>query len=185
MAASCLILLAGCSVFKKTTKDDIAETTKEVETTTKETAAKEEPITVKISKPSTTPEQANRDRLLIMSHLKRNQLVAQTTPSGLQYIIEREGTEEIPADAKVTVHYEGTLLNGKKFDSSYDRGKPNTFSLKGLIEGWQEGIPLIKKGGMGWLFIPSALAYKDKELGNGLIPANSVLVFKLEVIDVE
>ncbi len=184
MSASCLILLAGCSVFKKasTTETQELETTSQQETTTSDNS---EPVTVKITKPETTETQAAKDRALIIAHLKRNELVAQSTASGLHYIIEKEGTEDIPSSATIKAHYEGTLLNGKKFDSSYDRGEPISFPLKAVIPGWQEGIPLLKKGGVGQLFIPSGLAYKDREVGNGLIPANSVLVFKVEVIDVE
>ena len=96
--------------------------------------------------------------------------------------MEREGTGANPiTSSRVTVHYEGFLLNGDKFDSSIDRGQPSTFPLTSVIRGWQIGIPLFKAGGKGKLILPSGLAYGRQGAGNS-IPPNSVLVFGVELI---
>ena len=120
---------------------------------------------------------------MIAKFVKDNKLKVQQTPSGINDIIETEGTGEHPTiNDQVKVHYKGTLLNGTQFDSSYDRGEPITFPLKGVVKGWQEGIPLLKKGGKGKLIIPSSLAYGERARTS--IPANSVLVFDVELLDV-
>lgn len=109
---------------------------------------------------------------------------AKTTPSGLRYIIEREGEGVAPtATSQVTVHYAGYLLNGNKFDSSYDRNQPATFGLNQVIPGWTEGLQLLKPGGKAKLIIPANLGYG----ANGyppVIPPNSWLVFDVELIKV-
>lgn len=109
---------------------------------------------------------------------------AKTTPSGLRYIIEKEGEGENPkATSSVTVHYTGYLLNGNKFDSSVDRGQPATFGLNQVIPGWTEGLQLLKPGGKAKLIIPANLGYG----ANGyppVIPPNSWLVFDVELIKV-
>ncbi len=109
---------------------------------------------------------------------------AKTTPSGLRYIIEKEGEGESPkATSSVTVHYTGYLLNGNKFDSSVDRGQPATFGLNQVIPGWTEGLQLLKPGGKAKLIIPANLGYG----ANGyppVIPPNSWLVFDVELIKV-
>lgn len=106
-----------------------------------------------------------------------------TTESGLQYEILREGTGTSPtADDSVTVHYEGTLLDGTKFDSSYDRGETITFPLNRVIKGWTEGVQLMKEGAKFRFTIPSELAYGES--GGGPIPANSDLIFIVELFEV-
>lgn len=108
----------------------------------------------------------------------------QLTASGLQYLTLTEGTGANPtADQKVNVHYKGTLVDGTEFDSSYKRGEPISFPLKGVIKGWTEGIPLMKLGGKTRFFIPSELAYG--EAGRPGIPANSVLIFDVELLAIE
>lgn len=109
---------------------------------------------------------------------------AKTSPSGLRYIIEKEGEGVAPtATSQVTVHYTGYLLNGNKFDSSVDRGQPATFGLNQVIKGWTEGLQLLKPGGKAKLIIPAELGYG----ANGyppVIPPNSWLVFDVELIKV-
>ncbi len=87
----------------------------------------------------------------------------------------------------VSVHYSGTLLDGKKFDSSYDRGTPFSFHLGAgeVIKGWDQGVIGMKVGGKRKLTIPPDLAYGSQEIGKGLIPANSTLVFEIELLKVE
>jgi FKBP-type peptidyl-prolyl cis-trans isomerase len=116
--------------------------------------------------------------------LNETYATAKTTPSGLRYIIEKEGEGVAPtATSQVTVHYTGYLLNGSKFDSSVDRGQPATFGLNQVIKGWTEGLQLLKPGGKAKLIIPAELGYG----ANGyppVIPPNSWLVFDVELIKV-
>lgn len=129
-------------------------------------------------------QQASLDEEIIRKYIADNNIKAERTAEGVYYIVERPGTNPKPTlDSKVTVHYKGTLLNGKVFDSSYDRGQPATFPLKGVVPGWQIGIPQFGKGGKGKLIIPSGLAYGTRGAG-GDIPPNSVLIFEVEVIEV-
>ena len=97
-----------------------------------------------------------------------------------------DGTEA-KAGKRVAVHYTGTLANGKKFDSSRDRGKPFEFDLGAgdVIKGWDEGVAGMKEGGKRKLIIPPALGYGNRDVGNGLIPANYTLIFEVELIKVK
>jgi hypothetical protein len=100
---------------------------------------------------------------------------------GLKIWDVKEGSgEPCPAQANVKVHYAGFLTSGKKFDSSLDRGQPIDFGLDGVIAGWTKGIPGMKVGGIRRLSIPSALGYGAR--GTGGIPANSDLVFEVEML---
>lgn len=111
-----------------------------------------------------------------------------TNADGLQMTDEVVGTgAAATAGHKVTVHYTGTLTNGKKFDSSLDRGTPFTFDLGAgqVIKGWDEGVAGMKVGGKRKLTIPPELGYGAQSVGNGLIPANSTLIFEVELLDVK
>ena len=122
------------------------------------------------------------DKELILEYLAANNLTAESTDEGVYYIIEQEGNGEHPTiNDQVTVHYEGFLLDGTKFDSSIDRGEPTTFPLSGVIEGWQIGIPKFSKGGSGKLFVPSKLAYGSSPPSG--IPADAVMIFTVQLID--
>lgn len=106
------------------------------------------------------------------------------TASGLQYIVEKEGTGAQPtATDEVTVHYTGKLLDGTVFDSSVSRGEPATFPLNRVIPGWTEGVQLMKEGGKYMFFIPSELAYGPQGVPNA-IPPHSTLIFEVELIKV-
>jgi len=137
-----------------------------------------------VDKDAQKKKQAEIDNLLILDYLKKNNLVAQSTESGIYYIIENpgEGTAHPNIASDITAHYEGTLLDGTVFDSSIKRGEPMKFSLGRVIPGWQEAIPLLKKGGKGTFIIPSGLAYGSRGAG-GAIKPNTVLVFEVELID--
>ena len=106
------------------------------------------------------------------------------TESGLQYMVLKEGKGIKPsATDTVTVHYTGTLISGKVFDSSVERGEPASFPLNRVIPGWTEGLQLMSEGSKYRLFIPSELAYGEKGAGNDILP-NSTLIFDVELIKV-
>lgn len=103
------------------------------------------------------------------------------TASGLQYEILKAGDGPKPVDSNtVKVHYTGTLINGKKFDSSVDRGQPIEFPVTGVIPGWTEALKLMPVGSKWKLVIPSELAYGER--GNQGIPGGSTLIFEVELI---
>lgn len=107
------------------------------------------------------------------------------TPSGLQIKFLKVGDGESPtAKSVVKVHYEGTLLSGKVFDSSYRRNAPATFPLNRVIPGWTEGLQMMKVGSTAEMWIPSKLAYGKNDIGNGLIPGGSTLKFKVELLEI-
>ena len=110
----------------------------------------------------------------------------QTTDSGLQYEVLEEGDGVSPSETDmVEVHYEGTLVNGEVFDSSYERGEPTSFPLNRVIPGWTEGLQLMKEGGKYRFVIPAELAYGEREVGGGQIPPNSTLIFTVELLNVQ
>jgi len=107
-----------------------------------------------------------------------------TLGSGMQYKVIQTGEGPIPtASDKVRVHYKGTFIDGKEFDSSYKRKQPATFNVTGVIKGWTEALQLMKVGSKWQLFIPSDLAYGNG--GNRSIPPNSTLLFEVELLGIE
>ncbi len=107
-----------------------------------------------------------------------------TLPSGLQYIVLGEGNGPMPQlSDTVQVNYRGALLNGKEFDSSYERGIPEKVRVNGVIKGWTEALQLMKTGSKWQLFVPPQLAYGGRQFGK--IPPNSVLIFELELVSIE
>ncbi len=108
-----------------------------------------------------------------------------TTPSGLQYKVLEEGYGSRPkATEKVKVHYKGTFIDGKTFDSSYDRGEPISFPLNGVIAGWTEGVQLMPVGAKYEFYIPYHLDYGERGAG-GVIPPYATLVFVVELLGIE
>jgi FKBP-type peptidyl-prolyl cis-trans isomerase len=108
-----------------------------------------------------------------------------TTASGLQYkvIVAKEGPKPQATDS-VEVHYQGFLIDGTKFDSSVDRGKPITFPLNQVIPGWTEGVQLMSVGSKYKFFVPYTLGYGEKGAGNGAIPGFATLIFEVELLDI-
>ena len=132
------------------------------------------------------------DDKVIQNYLAKNGMAgkAQKTESGVYYVITQPGSGPTPQKGEVvTVHYTGKLLNGKVFDSSRTNpqsgGKPAQFQLGVgmVIPGWEEGVSKLHKGEKATLFIPSTLAYGPR--GNQAIPANSVLIFDIELMDIQ
>lgn len=108
-----------------------------------------------------------------------------TTASGLQYevLTKGTGTKSPTATDTVTVHYAGQTLDGKIFDSSYDRKEPASFPLNRVIKGWTEGVQLMTEGAKYRFYIPSELAYGERGAGSA-IPANATLIFDVELLKI-
>jgi FKBP-type peptidyl-prolyl cis-trans isomerase FkpA/FKBP-type peptidyl-prolyl cis-trans isomerase FklB len=121
------------------------------------------------------------------ANLKKSQawLEDNKKKDGLQIKIIEEGKGSAPKENDtVVVNYKGTeVINNSEFDSSYKRNRPEEFPLKGVIPGWTEGLQLLKKGAKAQLYIPPNLAYGDRPRPG--IPANSALVFEVELLDVK
>lgn len=108
-----------------------------------------------------------------------------TTSTGLQYIVLKEGSGKKPnSSSTVVTHYQGELVDGTIFDSSRQRGAPATFAVGGVIKGWTEALQLMNEGSHWRLFIPPELAYGSRGAGAGLIPANAILIFDIELLEV-
>ena len=121
------------------------------------------------------------DQEIILQYILDNNLNAEPTGSGLYYAVNSTGNGDVPnINSIVTVAYKGTLTDGTIFDQSSSSGA--TFPLSNVIQGWQEGIPLFSEGGSGLLLIPSDLGYGNQAIGS--IPANSVLIFEVTLLNV-
>ena len=124
---------------------------------------------------------AEGDKFLLENRLKEG---VQLTDSGLQYEVITMGEGPKPAATdKVNVHYRGTFLNGKEFDSSYTRGEPISFQLDKVIAGWTEGVQLMPVGSKFMFYIPANLAYGAG--GGGSIGPNATLIFQVELLGIE
>lgn len=107
-----------------------------------------------------------------------------TTASGLQYRVINEGKGAKPKTSDtVSVHYKGTLIDGREFDSSHRRNEPATFPVNGVIQGWKEALPMMAEGSKWEIFVPSDLAYGAKGAG-GAIGPNETLIFEIELLNI-
>ena len=106
-------------------------------------------------------------------------------PSGLQYRVLKEGSGRSPGpDDTVSVHYRGMFVDGREFDSSYGRGEPTAFPVKGVIKGWTEALQLMREGSHWKIAVPPDLAYGASGTPGGPIGPNQVLLFELEVLQI-
>lgn len=125
-------------------------------------------------------ENAKSGQIFLAENAKRSDI--KTTKSGLQYQVLKQGKGKSPkAKSTVEVHYEGQLLDGTVFDSSFARDKPASFQLTQVITGWQEGLSLMQPGSRYRFFIPAHLAYGEIGAGDRIAP-NSTLIFDIELI---
>lgn len=124
-----------------------------------------------------------KEAAYLQEHKKKEGV--QTTPSGVQYKVLKEGNGKKPTPKdEVTVNYKGSLIDGKEFDSSYKRNEPATFPVSGVIPGWSEAIQMMKTGSKWEIVIPSSLAYGEQGVPE-VIPPNSALVFEVELISIK
>ena len=163
-----LLLLVGCSKPAETVSQDNSELESRVDSL-------ENTVDLLIKDPE-------------LARISKEYPDALSTDSGLHYIVTKEGAGDATPNKgdSVTAHYKGTLLNGVKFDSSYDRGDPFVFQvgLGNVIKGWDEAFLAMKKGEKRTLIIPSKLGYGSRGAG-GAIPPNATLLFDVELIDFE
>lgn len=123
-----------------------------------------------------------KGKAFLASNAKQKGVI--TTKNGLQYKVITKGDGTSPkASDSVTVDYEGTLIDGSVFDSSYKRGQPATFPVNGVIAGWTEALQLMKPGSVWMLYIPANLAYGARGAGSAIGP-NETLIFKVHLIKV-
>jgi len=126
----------------------------------------------------------NREKGLKFLEENKLKTGVETLPSGLQYRVVTAGDGALPKTTDtVECHYKGTLIDGTVFDSSYQRGKPATFQVGGVIQGWIEALQMMKVGSKWELYIPSELAYGDRGAG-ALIKPGSTLVFEVELLGI-
>lgn len=129
--------------------------------------------------------EAHASEGLAFLEANKNKEGVKTAPSGLQYKVTKEGKGSFPKDSDtVTVHYEGKLINGEIFDSSFQRGQTATFGLNQVIKGWTEGLQYINEGGEIELYIPYNLAYGERGAG-GSIPPFATLIFKVQLVNIQ
>lgn len=163
--------LASCSGNKSTTADSATEDTAEG-------VVSELPVAERDSLAKIFDDPARRSDVATDSTYA-------VTASGLKYLVIKEGTGAQPtAEDAVKVNYEGRLVTGYVFDSSYERGEPISFPLNGVIRGWTEGLQLMKVGGTNIFYIPYQLGYGEQGAGQQ-IPPYSDLIFKVELLDIE
>ncbi|MDW1499777.1 MULTISPECIES: FKBP-type peptidyl-prolyl cis-trans isomerase [Vibrio] len=133
--------------------------------------------------PKVADENFAKGQAFLLENAKKEGVI--TTESGLQYMVLEKGEGEVhpTATSKVKVHYHGTLIDGTVFDSSVNRGEPISFGLNQVIKGWQEGLQYMVEGEKIRLFVPSTLGYGKS--GSGPIPPASVLIFDVELLEIQ
>ena len=130
------------------------------------------------------PDQSGPSKAFMASNAKQPGVVV--LPSGLQYKVVKSGPPtggKPQLNDEVKVNYEGKLITGKVFDSSYERGQPASMPLKQLVPAWQEALQLMRPGDEWILYVPPELGYGAEGAGNGEIPGGAALIFRIELID--
>lgn len=128
-------------------------------------------------------ENLEEGRAFLAENIKKEGVVE--TTSGIQHLILEEGTGISPtAEDSVVIHYEGTLIDGTIFDSSYSKGTPSKIFLGAMVPGFTEGISLMKEGETAMLYIPAELGYGENPRPGGAIQPNDLIIFKVELIEV-
>ena len=172
LAAGTAFFLGSCSSKSKDSADTTADTPVFVDEAPQREPAVKDSLAAIFADPKLQSETATDSTYAV-------------TESGLKYMILREGQGKSPkASDEVTVHYQGKLLDGTEFDSSYSRGEPAAFPLNAVIPGWTEGLQLMKEGGKAVFYIPSKLGYGPTGTPGGPIPPNADLIFTVELISV-
>lgn len=167
--------------FKNGLNDKVTLTEEEMQTVLQALDKKVNDKRTAVAKESAVKNEKASEEYLVANAKKEG---VKTTASGLQYQVLTEGTGPKPkATDTVVVNYKGTLVDGKQFDSSYDRGEPATFPLNRVIPGWTEGVQLMNVGSKYRFVIPAKLAYGDRDTAS--IPANSTLIFDVELLKIE
>ena len=188
----------GLNLFEQEVKVDVSSLTKGIQdglANSKPALSEEEIRTVltNLQKEVSDRQEAKRKTLADKNSKDAEAYLAQNKtkegvvalPSGLQYKILKAGTGPKPlATDTVVTHYKGTFLDGRQFDSSYDRGEPATFTVNGVIPGWTEALQLMPVGSKWQLVIPPKLAYGEKGFQN-VIPPNSTLLFDIELVAIQ
>ena len=140
-------------------------------------------VTIALSPMSNADSALEKGQAFLKENAKKEGV--KTTSSGLQYKINKEGTGKNPkATDTVVVHYKGTTIDGKEFDSSYKRGEPAEFPLNAVIKGWTEGLMYLSEGGKATLYIPSDLAYGKRGAGRDIGP-DETLIFEVELLKIK
>jgi len=136
------------------------------------------------AKEAAVKDEAGKPTAKVVAKEAAKEPAAITTPSGLIYASLKEGKGDSPkATDMVRVHYRGTFLDGKEFDSSYKRNEPTEFPLNRVIKCWTEGVQKMKVGGKAKLTCPPSIAYGERGAG-GVIPPNATLNFEIELLDI-
>ncbi len=177
------VLVAGIIGYSLTRQSArvVQPTTSEQTQTASQSSDTSVPVTTNQSSSMDSQSALEKGKTFLAENAK--QAGVTTLPSGLQYKVLVEGKGPKPtADQVVKVNYEGTLIDGTVFDSSYKRGQPIEFPVTGVIRGWVEGLQLMTVGSTWMLYIPSDLAYGPRGAG-GLIGPNETLIFKVELLD--
>jgi len=188
----CAALLAGCGQSEQNGEEGKAAPSSKAQTAARESAQKAAPpsnagTTADVGASLTLPEPgadgwAEAQSRYLEAFAEREGV--QTTESGVYYEVLQpgEGASPKPGDT-VRVQYEGRLITGKVFDSSYERGAPASFPANQVIQGWQDVLVQMKEGATWRVAIPADLGYGSRAMGEGAIPANSALVFTIELIE--
>jgi FKBP-type peptidyl-prolyl cis-trans isomerase FklB len=148
-------------------------------------AASDQTLNTEKDSLSVSIKEKNKQNGVAYLEQNKNKPEVVTLPDGLQYKVVTQGTGPKPMlNDTVVVDYQGSLISGKVFDSSYQRGEPAVFPVSGVIPGWQEALQLMSKGSTWMIYIPAELAYGERG-APGSIGPNETLIFKVHLMDIQ